>query len=329
MSSSETCQPTAASLFSGCGGSDLGLTRAGAKVIWANDIWKPATQTYRLNFPEVEVVCEDVSNISEFPKVDILSGCYPCQGFSQAGKRDPNARINYLYREFSRALGVVRPKAFIVENVIGMRFGANFELLKKQIRSFRCRGYVVNWKLLDARDYGLAQERKRIFIVGFRSDLSFRNTFPSPTHGDLGCSPWVPQRDVLKDFSDWPNGEFDDQPLSWYYMSRRRRRDWDEPAPCVVANSRHVALHPLSPEMEYVGPDKYRFKEDTRPRRYTYRECAALQGFPPTFSWGDFSLSVKYRLIGNAVPPPLFEAVSAPVVDALKALKEAQPTLLA
>lgn len=307
----------AISLFSGCGGSDLGITALGVQVTWATDIWKPACNTYRLNMPDTEVVCVDVQHIKHFPAADVMIGCYPCQGFSQGGRRDPAADINQLFRHFGRALRRVKPLGFIVENVVGMTFGRNRLLLQQQLALFRWSGYDVQWRLLDARDYGLAQERKRVFLVGTRKDLGLQYAYPEPTHQPGSRRPWTAQEVVLKAFPLWPEGDYDRQPLSWYYLSRRRRRDWKETAPCVVSHSRSVALHPVSPPMQYVGPDEYQFVTQGPARRYSYLECAALQGFPRTYRWVDGSLPLKYRLVGNAVPPPLMKAVATPLVRLL------------
>ena len=307
----------AISLFSGCGGSDVGLTALGVRVTWATDIWQPACDTYRLNMPATEVVCADIQRIKHFPAADVMIGCYPCQGFSQGGRRNPTDDINQLFRHFGRALRHVKPLGFIVENVVGMTFGRNRLLLQQQLALFRWSGYDVQWRLLDARDYGLAQERKRVFIVGTRKGLGLRYAYPEPTHQVGSRRRWTSQEVVLKGFPLWPEDGYDRQPLSWYYMSRRRRRDWEETAPCVVSHSRSVALHPVSPPMQYIGPDAYQFVTDGPARRYSYLECAALQGFPRTFRWVDGSLPLKYRLVGNAVPPPLMKAVAAPLVRML------------
>jgi DNA (cytosine-5)-methyltransferase 1 len=272
-----------------------------------------------MNMPNTEVVCADVQDIGLFPAAELMIGCYPCQGFSQGGRRDPAAEINQLYRHFARALRQVKPFGFIVENVVGMTFGRNRALLHKQLALFRWSGYNVQSKLMDARNYGLAQERKRVFLVGTRKDLDIHYAFPQPTHGAGARERWLPQQTALEDFPLWPDGGYDTQPMSWYYMSRRRRRDWHEAAPCVVSHSRSVALHPVSPPMLYTGPDAYRFATDGPARRYSYLECAALQGFPRTFRWIDGSLAMKYRLVGNAVPPPLMKAAAAPLIRLLTA----------
>src|SRR5713101_5623602 len=162
----------ATSLFSGCGGSDVGLAAVGVRVTWATDIWRPACETYKLNMPKTEVVCADIRDIKHFPAADIMIGCYPCQGFSQGGRRDPDDDINQLFRHFGRALRQAKPLGFIVENVVGMTLGRNRLLLRQQLALFRWSGYDVQWRLLDARDYGLPQERKRVFLVGTRKDLA-------------------------------------------------------------------------------------------------------------------------------------------------------------
>ena len=105
----------AVSLFSGCGGSDAGVLATGFEVVMANDILPYARDVYLANHPETDYQVKDVSKIQHFPAADLLVGCYPCQGFSQGGVRNPDAKINKLYLEFARALGLIRPKAFIVE----------------------------------------------------------------------------------------------------------------------------------------------------------------------------------------------------------------------
>src|SRR5437667_108155 len=120
------------SLFSGCGGSDYAIHKAGFDVIWANDIWEVACQTYSDNIPDAKIEVGDIADFDRFPDAQLVVGCYPCQGYSQGGRRDPSESINFLYRQFDRALRLVRPKAFVVENVNGMAYGANRKLLENQ-----------------------------------------------------------------------------------------------------------------------------------------------------------------------------------------------------
>jgi DNA (cytosine-5)-methyltransferase 1 len=302
--------PTAVSLFSGCGGSDYGLHKAGFEVLLANDKLKYASEVYKHNLPTTDFRLGNVSEIKAFPKADILIGCYPCQGFSQGGVRDPERSINYLYREFDRALRYIKPKAFVVENVSGMQRANVAHLLNNQLTRFRMAGYRVKWQLLNAVDYGLAQERKRIFIVGIRSDIETEYHFPKPAFGPDCRKPYRTQRDVISDLPEWPEGEFCKDDFHWYYLSRDRRRSWDEPSKTIVSNLRHVSLHPSSPELIKIKHDVWKFKEDKPARRLSFREAARLQGFSKNFEFPDtMSLTMKYKVIGNAVPPPLFYEV--------------------
>lgn len=312
---------TAVSLFTGCGGSDAGLIEAGFDVVIANDILPYARDVYMANLPATEYVVGKIENIENFPKVDLLAGCYPCQGFSVGGVRDPDRHINYLYREFDRALRQIKPKAFIVENVSGMRRANNQHLAVNQLTRFRMAGYKVAWTVLDAREYGVAQERMRMFFVGIRSDLGVEYVFPEPTHAlpgdEAGGLPRCPTiRDRIWGMPEWPEGEFDAQPFHWYYLSRDRWRSWDQVSRTIVANSRHTPLHPLSPRLERVGADEWRFVEDKPARRLSYREAARLQGFKDDMVFPETAgIRMKYKVVGNAVPPPLFKAVAEAIPD--------------
>jgi DNA (cytosine-5)-methyltransferase 1 len=302
------------SLFSGCGGSDLALNQLGHEIVWANDISEVACETYKDNIGAV-IQAGDIASFTHFPEAEFLVGCYPCQGFTQGGRRQSSDKINFLYQQFDRVLRVVRPKAFVVENVNGMAYGANRELLRNQLCRYRLAGYRVQWKILDAQHFGVAQRRRRVFIVGVRSDIEYSYAFPEPEYvADSDCSP-VSQRDALKGMPEWPDGEFNDEPFHWYYLSRNRRHEWDQPSQCIVGHWRHVPLHPMSPALERIHTDKWVFSTRGRARRFSYRECAALQGFPRHFVWNKGSVRERFQMIGNSVPPPLFKAVVSKLQD--------------
>lgn len=308
--------PTAVSLFSGCGGSDFGLHKAGFELLLANDILPYAAEVYRHNLPDTDFRLGSVTEIKSFPKSDLLVGCYPCQGFSQGGARDPDRKINYLYREFDRALRFIKPKAFVVENVSGMKRADFGHLLNNQILRFRMAGYRVKWSVLNAAEYGVPQERNRILIVGIRSDIKVEYNFPEPTHGPKACKKYVSQLDAIGEMPKWPEGEFCKDVFHWYYLSRDRRREWDQPSKTIVSNMRHMLLHPSSPKLVKLGPDKWEFESDEPARRLSYREAARLQGFGKAFDFPDtVPLSMKYKVIGNAVPPQLFKAVVDAIPD--------------
>lgn len=309
----------AVSLFSGCGGSDLGLREAGVQAVWANDANESACELYDAVTGTKGIIQHaDINKIKKFPKAELLVGCYPCQGYSQGGRRNEKDPINYLYQQFDRALRKVRPRAFIVENVDGMRFSQNEHLLRAQLTRFRLAGYFVAWQVLDAKDYGLAQDRKRLFIVGIRSSERKQYKFPLPTYGPNRKKPYVTIKDRIWHFRDAPIGSYNDEPFHWYYLSRNRRREWCQQSPCVVAHWRHVGLHPDSPPLKKLGTDRWVFAERGFARRYSYLECAALQGFPSPLEFSVRSVEERFRAIGNAVPPPLFGAVAQALVEQLR-----------
>jgi DNA (cytosine-5)-methyltransferase 1 len=299
----------AISLFSGCGGSDFALVRAGFDIVWANDVWGVACETYRDNIPNPKIHEGDIRDFDRFPAVELVAGCYPCQGYSQGGRRDPDESINFLYRQFDRVLRIVRPKAFVVENVNGMAYGANRRLLENQLCRFRLAGYNVSWQVLNAMDFGVPQSRRRVFLVGIRSDLQISYTFPDSTHGPGTGRKYMSQFDAIHGMPRWPDGEFNEEPFHWYYLSRNRRHTWKQQSPCIVGHWRHVPLHPISPPLKRIDTDHWYFARTNRARRLSYRECARLQGFPASFVWNRGTVRERFQMIGNAVPPPVFESV--------------------
>lgn len=299
--------PKVVSLFTGCGGSDAGLISAGYEIIFANDISRYAKAMYAANLPETIYECKDIRSIKNFPTADLLVGCYPCQGFSQGGARVSSQKINYLYREFDRALRQIYPRAFVVENVSGMQRSDFAHLLRNQLIRFRMAGYAVDYDILDAAHYGVAQHRRRIFIVGVRSDLGVRFSFPPPTHTGAEDAKLKTVKEVLQGMPEWPAGEFLDDDFHWHYMSRNRRCDWFAPSKTILANARHMPLHPMSPPLVKMGTDKWEWSSDLPRRRFSYREAALLQGFDRRWVFPEQgSLKQRYKAIGNAVPPPLF-----------------------
>ena len=275
----------------------------------ANDISPYARDVYEANLPDTDFRLGKIEEIEAFPEADILAGCYPCQGYSQGGARESERKVNRLYQEFDRALRLIRPKAFIVENVPGMMRSNNRHLLKNQLVRFRLAGYCVSHQTINAVDYGLPQDRHRIFIVGIRSNFKIRYEFPRPTHGP-GLKPIRTQQDCLQMKEVWPEGDFYDHGFHWYYLSRNRYRGWDSPSKTVLANARHMPLHPMSPPLKKVGPDKWAFDGDTdRARRLSYKEAAELQDMRDWQFPDSAGLMNKYKVIGNAVPPMIFRQI--------------------
>jgi DNA (cytosine-5)-methyltransferase 1 len=333
---------TAISLFAGAGGMELGASNAGIKVIYANELVPLFCSTLRKNFPNTEVTEGTIANIKSFPQADLVFGGYPCQSFSMGGNRDPEKdHRTSLYKEFGRVLELVQPKFFIAENVSGLMSLKSGSFLEEQLKLFGNagkHGYTITYQVLNAKDYGVPQSRKRILLVGVRNDLGLKFVFPDPTHGKPdkkypNLLPYTSHGEVIKDLPLWPEGEFYKRPdwdgtFSWYFMSRNRKAAWDEPAFTVVANWRHITLHPASPVMKMVWSDlangfkqKWEFSDEyehiknnterpilDKPRRLSWRECARIQTFPDTFQF-EGKVEEKFTQIGNAVPPMLFEAI--------------------
>jgi DNA (cytosine-5)-methyltransferase 1 len=185
---------------------------------------------------------------------------------------------------------------------------------------FRAAGYAVTWRVLDAKDYGVPQDRRRLFLVGIRSAERLLFKFPTATHGPGRSQPWRCMRDAIWSLRHAPLGSYDDEPFHWYYLSRNRRRTWGQQSHCIVAHWRHVGLHPSSPPLRQLSTDRWEFTSARPARRLSYLECAALQGFSslrPFEESRDISVKLRFRAIGNAVPPPLFAAVANALVHQL------------
>lgn len=313
----------AVSLFSGCGGFDYGATQAGLNIIWANDKDKYTYAAYHSILPNVPLHIADVRNIEAFPEADVLIGCYPCTGFSIAARRrwkDSEERDlmktegNFLYKEYLRALKQIKPKYFFVENVLGMASAMSGWFFNEQLDGFRKLEYTPQAKLLHGVQFGLPQDRRRVFIVGIRNDIvhNINYQFPSPTHGN-GLLPYSTLRDAIGNMPLNPIGEYEDETFHGHYLTRNRKRQWDQPSYTIVANSSHVPLHPAGEPMEYIRKDTWMLTGDFN-RRLSWRECARLQGLPDHIA-PDGNLKDKYRVIGNAVPPIFAYSIIRPIVE--------------
>ncbi len=178
-------KPTVVSLFSGCGGLDLGFENAGFETLWANDFFPEAVETYKKNIGG-HIVLGDITKIksSEIPDgFDVLLGGFPCQGFSIANKdRSMEDERNFLYREMLRILKDKKPKVFLAENVKGLLSMEGGQVIDMIIKDFESLGYKVDYRLVNSADYGVPQQRERVLIVGNR--LGKENRFPKKTHGE-------------------------------------------------------------------------------------------------------------------------------------------------
>lgn len=303
-----------ASLFSGAGGLDLGFQNAGFDIIYANEKDKNIWQTYELNHPDTHLDRRSITDVKseEIPAVDGIIGGPPCQSWSAGGSKrgieDPRGQ---LFFDFIRILEEKQPKFFLAENVSGMLAKRHKQSLKNILELFEASGYDIFFSTLNASDYGIAQDRKRVIFIGFRKDLRVNYSFPLPLENkkylkdiisDLSDSA-VPALDKSKPNTDLaiPNHEYMTGDFSSIYMSRNRVRTWDEPSFTIQASGRQAPIHPSSPRMVKIGTDKFDFVRDSQHRRLTVREIARIQGFPDSFIFKYQNVNDGYKMIGNAV----------------------------
>lgn len=297
---------TAVSLFCGAGGLDMGFDRTGYKTIWANDFDNDACKTHR-NWSKANVVCGDISKVdySAIPVSDVMLGGFPCQGFSLSGPRKIDDSRNVLYKHYVKLVRQNKPKAFIGENVKGLLTMGNGQIINAIIADFAECGYDVYFKLVNAKNFGVPQDRERVIIVGFRKDLQVKGFELPDTNGEA-----MTLREAIGDMAEAKPSEVCDAAFSSRYMSRNRKRDWDDVAYTVPAMAKQVTLWPGSPDMVKVDKDLWDFGKNGKTRRLSWREVAAIQTFPKDMEFfGD--LTSIYKQIGNAVPVKLAEYVAS------------------
>lgn len=305
-------------LFAGCGGLDLGFENAGFNIIWANDNNKKVEETYRCNHENTELIIKSLVDIKseEIPECDVIIGGPPCQSWSLAGamkgKEDSRGQLFY---EYVRVIKDKRPLAFVAENVKGIVSKAHIEAFNEIVNMFKECGYTVTYQLLNAKDYGVPQDRERVFVVGIRDDIKTTYEFLKPTHTKAN---YVTLSEAIGDLRSNP-GMYMEGSFSPIFMSRNRRRNWDEVGFTVQASGRQTQIHPDSPEMYKVDTDKWEFKKEAnkKVRRMSVRECARIQTFPDEFQFLGKPLNENYKMIGNAVPVKLAEAVATRLRECL------------
>lgn len=343
------------SLFSGAGGLDLGAELASLvaglseeevyglfadkskyqdlrtkyiNFIYSNDLFEAANQTYIKNFPEtVYKNKSNIQRIAKFPKANLKLGGFPCPGFSVAGPRLLDDPRNFLYIHYIRALMQSTPEFFIAENVKGLMTMAKGKVLAQITEDFAVAGYHVTAHLVNARDYGVPQLRERVFIIGVRKDIQdeygFKYQLPKPSHGKDGIS-FVTLEDALEGLPLEADDVFDSD-YSSMYMSRNRKKTWQDQSFTIQASGRQAPQHPYGQPMIKLDKDKWKFQGDFN-RRLSVRECARIQTFPDWFEFSDgdkkqvtknHRLNEQYKQIGNAVPVLLAEKISRPIIDFL------------
>jgi len=311
------------SLFTGAGGMDIGFIEAGHTVVWANDIDEDSLLSYKNYFStkygldESHIVVKDIKNvpIEDIPDGDIVIGGFPCQGFSIANPyRKTEDSRNELYLELKRVIAGKTPKVFVAENVAGLhsiggyetaedkknKLGRVFKVILKELGEV---GYKVKWSILDAKNYGVPQSRKRIVIVGVRNDIDYDFQYPIPTHGKTNSNtlfnkdikPYVTLGEVIQDLPEEqdasykiPNHTGTSHKVRINGYIGNRKTNPNQPSPTIVGRGGGTGGPVIIPH-------------PNGKRRLTVRECARLQSFPDDFVFYG-SNSSCYRQIGNAVP---------------------------
>lgn len=344
------------SLFSGAGGLDLGLELAGLDAVlgedetnriyadkklyfenrkrgifnitYSNDMFVEANKTYENMFSSDVIKSDkDIRKIYKFPNCQVMVGGFPCPGFSAAGPRLIDDPRNFLYVHFIRALMETKPAFFIAENVKGLLTlskGRVFEQLKED---FASAGYEVTAHLVNSRDYGVPQLRERVFIIGtsiekVKNQYDWSYELPKKTHGkDDNLKDFVTLRDAIGDLPKNPDDVFEGT-FSTIYMSRNRKKSWDDQSFTIQASGRQAPLWPGGEPMKKVGKDAWKFRGELN-RRLSVREIARIQTFP---DWYEFAMGQtgkttsgkidkQYKQIGNAVPVQLARKMIRPIAD--------------
>lgn len=318
---------THVSLFSGCGGMDLGLHKAGFQTVFANDIDTDACETYRKNIGEISN--QDIREI-EIPRFtfqpDVLSAGFPCQPFSNAGlRRGTNDERGTLYRTAINFVEHLQPRSVIFENVRGLlsfKSNGNKPLIGEICKKLDALGYNIVFSLLDASHHNVPQKRLRVFIIGTRKEIGSRFTFPKPTiREDLNLG------NVILDVADHSVNQ--DEVLDLSPQSAKlallvpEGGSWKD----IPYRNLPLRMKKIRSNMErYHSPNFYRcFHRDeiagtitaaftpenagilhpTEARVYSVRESARIQSFPDWFEFLGRHIKSKYQQIGNAVPPRL------------------------
>jgi DNA (cytosine-5)-methyltransferase 1 len=331
-------------LFSGCGGLSLGFSRQGFNVVAGIDNWKDALQTFEKNHVGAKGIQMDLGSFSGpglkkiIPRADVVIGGPPCQGFSISGKRNPSDSRNHLYRGFVEVVKLLKPRAFVLENVPNLVSMEGGKIKDSILKDFRSLGYNIVYKVLLASDYGVPQNRRRVVFVGNRKASKFE--FPSGkyTSSDLKVS----CEDAL---SDLPEKAVEDgskyavSPRSLYQKMIRKKSntifnhqitDHDVKTIRTIAlvpdggNYKDLPSHLQNTRRVHIAWTRYRSNKpsltiDTGHRHHfhykynripTVRESARLQSFPDDFIFYGTKTS-QYKQVGNAVPPLMAEALAS------------------
>ena len=324
-----------ASFFSGVGGLDLGFTNAGFELVYANDNWAGCWETFEKNHG-VKIDKRSIAEVKpeEIPEVVGFVGGPPCQSWSLAGAmKGINDSRGQLFWNYIDLIERKQPLFFLAENVPGMLSPQHKPEFMKIIKKFWDIGYVVSFMLVDAKYYEVPQDRQRVIVVGYLKRLGKRFEFPK------GYGKWITLKEAIGDLPppisasernktngklEIPNHEYMNGGFSTIYMSRNRVRGWDEQSFTIQAGGRHAPMHPQAPKMKFIEQNKREFVKGKEHlyRRLSVRECARIQTFPDDFIFYYNDVADGYKMIGNAVPVKLAEALAEKIIQDLKDVRK-------
>ena len=328
------------SFFAGAGGLDKGFEDAGFDVVWANEYDKDIWETFEANHPKTKLDKRSIVDIpsNEVPDCDGIIGGPPCQSWSEAGAlRGIKDKRGQLFFEFMRILADKRPKFFLAENVSGMLIPRHAKALENIKAMFTECGYELSFELLNASDFDVPQDRKRVFFIGYRKDLGMKFQFPKPSSAESKLNLRHAIEDLQHnalpakagnytngDACDVLNHEYMIGGFSSMFMSRNRVRSWDELSFTIQAGGRHAPLHPQAPKMRLIKQDQREFikGQEKLYRRLSVRECARIQTFPDDYVFCYKYVANAYKMIGNAVPVKLANALAEKIYDDLTILSK-------
>lgn len=314
-----------ASLFCGCGGTDVGLlgdfeflgnhyASNDLEIVYANDIDDNACNIFKENFG-IEPDNRDIREVTsdEIPEFDILTGGFPCQSFSiiaqnpkRLGVKDERGK---LFFEMCRILREKQPKCFIAENVKGILTANKKSAFPLIIKEFEESGYDVSYSILNSANYGVPQKRERVIIVGFRKDLGIKFEFPDVIVSDEEA--FTPLSKVIENEVDekyfFSQRAVEGMMRKRASMNKGRAQDITKPCNTVGAHLAKVSLNSTDPVL--LVNERY--------RRFTPREVARIQSFPENFELVG-SEAAQYRALGNAIPPVMFWYVAKTVRENLE-----------
>lgn len=353
-------------LFCGCGGFSKGFEKAGFDIKFGIDFWKDAIVTYKENFPKAVALNDDITNVSssqileltglDKEDVDVIIGGPPCQGFSLSGKRMIDDERNKLYKNFVRLVSELKPKAFVMENVPGLIRLFNGQVGRQVVEDFTNIGYKVEFKILSADEYGVPQQRKRVFFVGFdmeRFGWLTNYSFPKPVRGKSTGKPSFTCEDAISDLDFVSDDVVLDDDIDYQLPPQSEYQVLIRENSTRLYNHKITLHNDKTKNIIAMVPDGGNYKDlpqelwNTRKvhiawtrmnskkpcftidcghnhqfhyranRVPTVRESARIQSFPDTFKFLGNKTS-QLKQVGNAVPPYLAKAIAESITDYLK-----------